>query len=123
MTELEYIFRVLKPGGWVVIHTMNIESLFARLMGRKWPWFMEMQLYYFSERTLRHILEAAEFQWKLSQTLGRYLRLVYLVSRLKPYVCQIMLPLDKLIKTLHLESMPVAINLGDLITVYAQKPY
>ena len=102
MTELEYIFRVLKPGGWVVIHTMNIESLFARLMGRKWPWFMEMQLYYFSERTLRRILGATKFQRKLSQTQGRYLRLVYLVSRLKPYVCQIMLPLDKLIKTLHL---------------------
>src|SRR5215212_6050670 len=40
MSELEHVFRVLKPGGWVVIHTMNIESFFARLMGRKWPWLM-----------------------------------------------------------------------------------
>src|SRR5215208_1072400 len=62
-TELGHVFRVLKPGGWVVIHTMNIESPFARLMGKKWPWFMEMHLYYFSERTLRCLLEKTGFQW------------------------------------------------------------
>jgi 2-polyprenyl-3-methyl-5-hydroxy-6-metoxy-1,4-benzoquinol methylase len=123
MAELVHVFRVLKPGGWVVIHTMNIESLFARLMGRKWPWFMEMHLYYFSEQTLRGILEATKFQWKISQTQGRYLRLGYLVSRLKPYLQHFALVLNKLIRTLHLESIPLAINLGDLITIYAQKPY
>lgn len=122
MEEVKQVFRVLKPGGWVVIHTMNIESPFARLMGRKWPWFMEMHLYYFSTQTLRHLLEVSKFQWKLSQTQGRFLRLGYLVSRLKPYAHQFALVLDKIIRTLHLESMPVAINLGDLITVYAQKP-
>ena len=122
MAELEHVFRVLKPGGWVVIHTMDIDSLFARLMGRRWPWFMEMHLYYFSEKTLRLLLETAQFQWKLSQVQGRYLRLGYLVSRLKSYAYYLTVALDKIIKTLHLESMPVAINLGDLITVYAQRP-
>ena len=122
LAELEHVFRVLKPGGWVVIHTMNIESLFARLMGRKWPWFMEMHLYYFSEQTLHLLLGAAKFQWKLTQAQGRYLRLGYLVSRLQPYTHHLASTLDKLIRTVHLESMPVAINLGDLITVYAQKP-
>ena len=120
--ELEHVFQVLKPGGWVVIHTMNIESLFARLMGRRWPWFMEMHLYYFSDKTLRLLLETAQFEWKLSQVQGRYLRLGYLVSRLKPYSYYLTIALDKIIKTLHLEAMPVAINLGDLITVYAQRP-
>jgi len=122
MAELRQVFRVLKPGGWVVIHTMNIDSLFARLMGSKWPWFMEMHLYYFSEGTLRLILEATNFHWKFSQTQGRYLRLGYLVSRLKPYSRRLATVLKKLIEVVHLEPVPVAINLGDLITVYAQKP-
>jgi|SRR5688572_22156599 len=121
MTELKHVFRVLKPGGWVVIHTMNIESFFARLLGSKWPWLMEMHLYYFSVRTLRLMLETIHFQWKISQPQGRYLRLGYLVSRLKPYNYKFMTMLDKLIKTAHLEYTPIAINLGDLITVYAQK--
>lgn len=120
--ELEHVFRLLKPGGWVVIHTMDIESLFARLMGSRWPWLMEMHLYYFSVRTARSMLESIQFQWRLSQPQGRYLRLGYLVSRIKPYSYKLMTTLDKLIKAFHLEHMPVAINLGDLITAYAQKP-
>jgi 2-polyprenyl-3-methyl-5-hydroxy-6-metoxy-1,4-benzoquinol methylase len=123
MAEIKHVFRVLKPGGWIVIHTMNIESLFAKLMGAKWPWFMEMHLYYFSERTLRRLLESAYFQWRRSQTQGRYLRLGYLVSRLKPFAPHLTMALDKLIRAVHLETMPAAINLGDLITVYAQKPF
>lgn len=121
--ELAHVFRVLKPGGWVVIHTMNIESPFARLMGNKWPWFMEMHLYYFSRRTLRCLLEKTRFQWKLSQAQGRYLRLGYLISRLEAYSRPLMAVLKKLMEAAHLERVPVAINLGDLITVYAQKPY
>jgi ubiquinone/menaquinone biosynthesis C-methylase UbiE len=122
MTELEHVFRVLKPGGWVVIHTMNIESFFARLMGSKWPWFMEMHLYYFSERTIHRMLETIHFQWKSSHPQGRYLRLGYLISRMKPFSHKLMTMLEKLIRAAHLEHMPIAINLGDLITVYAQKP-
>ena len=122
MAEINHVFHVLKPGGWVVIHTMNIESLFAKLMGAKWPWFMEMHLYYFSEQTLRQLLEGANFQWKISQVQGRYLRLGYLISRFKPFAHHLTVALDKLIKTVNLQSLPVAINLGDLITVYAQKP-
>lgn len=122
MEEMNQVFRVLKPGGWVVIHTMNVESLFAKLMGANWPWFMEMHLYYFSEKTLCQLLQSANFEWRLSQTQGRYLRLGYLISRLKPFAFRLTIALDKLIRTAHLEAMPVAINLGDLITVYAQKP-
>lgn len=120
--ELEHVFRVLKPGGWVVIHTMNIEGLFARLMGSQWPWLMEMHLYYFSARTMRCMLEKIHFEWKMSKAQGRYLRLGYLVSRLTPYSSRLMSVFEKLIKTVHLEHLPVAINLGDLMTVYAQKP-
>ena len=122
LSELEHVFRVLKPGGWVVIHTMNIESFFARLMGRKWPWLMEMHLYYFSERTIHRMLETIHFQWKSSHPQGRFLRLGYLISRIRPFSHKLMTMLEKLIRTAHLEHMPIAINLGDLITVYAQKP-
>jgi hypothetical protein len=101
---------------------MNLESLFAKVMGRHWPWFMEMHLYYFSERTLRCLLERAKFQWKVSKPQGRYLQLGYLVSRLKAYSPRLMYILQKGIHGLHLERVPVAVNLGDLITVYAQKP-
>jgi 2-polyprenyl-3-methyl-5-hydroxy-6-metoxy-1,4-benzoquinol methylase len=122
MTELKHVFRVLKPGGWVVIHTMNIESPFARLLGRRWPWLMEMHLYYFSTQTLRCMLERTHFQWKMMQPQGRYLRLGYLISRFQPFAPGVTVLLSRWIERIGIQHWPVAINLGDLITAYARKP-
>jgi 2-polyprenyl-3-methyl-5-hydroxy-6-metoxy-1,4-benzoquinol methylase len=121
LSELQNVFRVIKPGGWVVIHTMNIESPFARLMGRRWPWLMEMHLCYFSPQTLRCMLEAANFEWKMGRTQGRYLRLGYLVSRFQPYAPSLTALVSKLVGRIGVDHLPVAINLGDLMTVYARK--
>jgi hypothetical protein len=41
---------------------MDIDSLFSRVMGPKWPWLMEMHIYYFSQRTLAAMLRKAGFQ-------------------------------------------------------------
>ncbi|HMT19939.1 MAG TPA: class I SAM-dependent methyltransferase, partial [Promineifilum sp.] len=49
--ELERARRLLRPGGWLVVHTMDIDAPIARLMGPRWPWLMDMHLYYFSGRT------------------------------------------------------------------------
>jgi 2-polyprenyl-3-methyl-5-hydroxy-6-metoxy-1,4-benzoquinol methylase len=122
MAELNHVFRVLKPGGWVVIHTMNIESPFAKLLGRRWPWLMEMHLSYFSTQTLRCMLERAHFQWRMGQPQGRYLRLEYLISRFQPFAPRLINLASRLIEKIGIEHLPVAINLGDLITVYARKP-
>ena len=36
-TELASARRLLRPGGWLVVHTMDIGSPVARLMGARWP--------------------------------------------------------------------------------------
>ena len=121
MGELREVHRILKIGGIVCIHTMNIESLFAKLMGPRWPWLMEMHLYYFSPRTLTKMLEKAGFQVIRSINQGRFLRLGYLISRLEPYNKAISRVLSGLARMLRLATIPVPINLGDLFTTYARK--
>jgi hypothetical protein len=56
---MQQAHRLLKTGGLLVVHTMDIDSLFARVMGSRWPWLMEMHIYYFSRRTLKPMLEKA----------------------------------------------------------------
>lgn len=119
---LERAHRLLKPGGLAVIHTIDIESLFARLMGARWPWLMEMHLYYFSRRTLKAMLEGCGFQVLSDKSQGRYLRLGYLMNRMDALMPLVGRPAEWLVTKLGLRGLAVPINLGDLFTTYARRP-
>ncbi len=120
--EMRHAFRVLKPGGWIAIHTMDIGSLFAKLMGARWPWLMEMHIYYFSRLTLAAMLQQAGFRVAAVRPEGRYLRLKYLTTRLRPYSAVVADVVDALSRITQLDKMPLPVNFGDLVTAYAQKP-
>jgi 2-polyprenyl-3-methyl-5-hydroxy-6-metoxy-1,4-benzoquinol methylase len=122
LRELRESHRLLKKGGLICIHTMNIESPLARLMGSRWPWLMEMHLYYFSRRTLGEMLRKAGFTVVKMINQGRFLRLGYLTTRIKPYSSLISLAMSKLVTALGLKDKAVPINLGDLFTTFARKP-
>ncbi|MFQ6016181.1 MAG: class I SAM-dependent methyltransferase [Anaerolineae bacterium] len=119
--ELREVNRVLKPEGLICIHTINIESPLAHLMGARWPWLMEMHLYYFSPRTLRLMLEKANFSVVKWVNQGRYLRLGYLATRLQAYSSFLSHLLAYLVRNTGLAEVVVPVNLGDLFTVYARK--
>ncbi len=113
--------RVLEPGGLLVVHTMDLDSLFARLMGPRWPWLMEMHLYYFTRRTMAAMLEKAGFRVLWMGAQGRYLRAGYMASRVTALLPWLGRPLERVLTRLHLRHIPLRINLGDLFTTYAQK--
>ncbi len=119
--EIRQAQRLLKPGGLIVIHTMDIDSLFARLIGSRWPWLMEMHIYYFSQRTLRAMLEKAGFTVIGSAAQGRYLRLGYFATRIAGFSPLLGRALGGLFRVLRLREMPVPLNFGDLFTAYAIK--
>jgi len=118
---LREVYRLLRPGGLVVVHTIDIESPFARLMGARWPWLMEMHIYYFSRCTLRAMLEGSGFQVLSDQPQGRYLRLGYLMNRVSALWPLVGRPAEWLVTKLGLRGLAVPVNLGDLITAYARR--
>ena len=119
--EVRNVHRVLKPGGVFAIHTIDIESFFARAMGNRWPWLMEMHLYYFSPRTLSKMLAQNGFHLIRSSAQGRYLRLGYFATRIEPYSKRIYRALDALVARLKLGGVAIPVNFGDLFTLYARK--
>jgi ubiquinone/menaquinone biosynthesis C-methylase UbiE len=115
------VHRLLNPQGLLVVHTIDIESLFARLMGSHWPWLMEMHIYYFSRRTLRALLEKCGYEVLSDKPQGRYLRLGYLMNRVGALVPFLGGPAESLVTRLGLRGLAVPVNLGDLFTAYARK--
>lgn len=61
--DLRKVNEILNENGLLVIITGNINSWFAKLMGRKWNFLNpEEHLYYFSEKTLSGMLNKAGFR-------------------------------------------------------------
>lgn len=119
--ELVKAHSLLKPGGWLAVHTMDIASPTARLLGSRWPWLMDMHLYYFSQRTLASMLHKAGFDVVWSGTQGRYLRLGYLATRVGGFNRQLGRFAAALVRTLRLQQVAIPVNFGDLFTVYARR--
>jgi 2-polyprenyl-3-methyl-5-hydroxy-6-metoxy-1,4-benzoquinol methylase len=121
METLQAAWRALRPGGYLVIHTMDLASPFAKIMGKRWPWFMEMHLFYFTHDTMRQMLEKTHFEVVWMGAQGRYLQAGYLSSRVTALAPVLGHPLEWLMTVLKLRNIPVRINLGDLFTTYARK--
>lgn len=120
--ELARCFQLLKPGGVIIAHTMDIGSLTARLMGQRWPWLMEMHIHYFTSQTLRKMMEKQGFEVIWSGTEGRYLRLGYLASRVTGLNKWLGYAIERGVKRLGWGEVAVPVNFGDLFTIYAHRP-
>ena len=60
--ELEELSNVLKPGGWLLLSTMNTGGLRARLERDRWVNMVNpTHFYYFTRQSLRSVLERAGF--------------------------------------------------------------
>ncbi|MGH2536705.1 MAG: class I SAM-dependent methyltransferase [Candidatus Promineifilaceae bacterium] len=119
---LNRAYQLLQPGGVLAVHTMDISSPTARLLGARWPWLMQMHLHYFSGRTLAEMVRRHGFELLGLRPQGRYLSLRYLVSRLRPYSAPAGRALAGLVARAGLEDVAVPVNFGDLITAFASRP-
>ncbi|MFO0981650.1 MAG: class I SAM-dependent methyltransferase [Planctomycetota bacterium] len=60
---LRHAAGLLKPDGIIVIETQNVDSWFARIMGKRWQHYKyEEHLYHFSPATLPRLLAASGLQ-------------------------------------------------------------
>lgn len=80
--ELRAIGRVLKPGGTLMLSTLMIDNIFPKLAGRHWPWLMDMHLYYFTEGSIRDMLQRAGYSVVESRDYCHIITLDYLMRKL-----------------------------------------
>ena len=119
--ELKKAYRLLKTGGMIAVHTMDVDSVASKILGSRWPWYMAMHVQFFSQASMIKFLEKAGFEGVWTGVQGRYLRLHYLASRLGGLNPAIGRAADGIINGLNLGDQAIPINFGDLFTVYARK--
>jgi hypothetical protein len=119
--DIRAIHAALRPGGVFAVSTMDVDSLFARVAGRRWPWYMHMHLVYFSRQTLCEMLRREGFEIADVSSHTRRVRLSYLASRLDAYAPPAARAANALLERAGLATRTVGVNLGDIFTVVARK--
>jgi len=60
--ELELVNSKLRAGGIYAFSTLDYGNWVPRVMGERWPWLMDMHLYYFDQKVMTQMLERAGFR-------------------------------------------------------------
>lgn len=99
------IFRILKPGGYIICTTPNIQGLQARLFKEEWRSVIPDHLFLFSVKNLRRLLKESGFTKFQHRTWGGLC-----AGRGKPFIKKI---LDRTAKKA---------GFGDVVIIRGQKP-
>lgn len=82
--SLKRAAQLLKRDGIIVIETQNVESTFAKLMGKRWQHYKyEEHLYHFSPKTLPRLLESVglrQVEWSARRG-GKHVSIEFIIER------------------------------------------
>ncbi|MFQ5823500.1 MAG: class I SAM-dependent methyltransferase [bacterium] len=119
--ELKIAHTLLKNNGLLIIETQNVNSILARIMGKKWHHYKMLEhLYHFSLKTLRILLLKAGFdiQKITHNCAGKYVSINFIIERCERYSKT----LHKLLKNLNfLKRSNLYINSFDEMIIMAKK--
>ena len=75
--------RILKDGGVLVISYPDYGSVFSKIFGRRWWFFLSHHLYYFTPKTLERMLQEAGFEIIKKKRHTQRLKIGYMINMAK----------------------------------------
>lgn len=122
VAALDRAHALLKPDGLLVLTTVNMGGITAKLLRGRWPWFMRMHLHYFTRRSIEEMVRRAGFEVLRTSTQSKTLKLGYLLRRAQTMLGPFGSGAHALARWLRLVERPVRVDLGDILLVEARKP-
>ncbi len=82
MAFLEQVHGVLRPDGVLCLTTLDIDNWFPRLVGERWPWLMDMHIFYLNVPAMEQFLARAGFQVERVDAYCHYISARYLGEKM-----------------------------------------
>jgi 2-polyprenyl-3-methyl-5-hydroxy-6-metoxy-1,4-benzoquinol methylase len=113
--------RVIKPNGLLIVNYPDINSLIARLMGRKWVFLLSVHLYYFTVETIHKMLAETGFELTRHKRHWQSLELGYILFRMKPYLPWLSDLGTKISRSLRIENTQIPYWMGQVLVLARPK--
>jgi dolichol-phosphate mannosyltransferase len=112
--ELQKIHTLLGDDGTFLFSTLMIDNWFPKILGKHWPWLMDMHLFYFTERTIRQLLTETGFELVDEGKNTHVVTLPYLLSKLGTLGVPLAEPLSRIVSKIGGERAQIPFRFGDI---------
>ncbi len=109
--------KVSKENSFLIINIPDNDSFACKFMKKKWPFYLNVHLYYFSRMTLEKVLQQYNFRFVNSFPHWQYLSLGYLCKRASKYM-KIFKYIEKFFDFLRLSNVSIPYNLGQTTFIF-----
>ena len=106
--------RLLKEDGIMVLSTLDIDNWFPRLLGRRWPWYMDMHIFYYSAAVMEEVYRRSGFKMKKVETYWHYASVHYAMEKLASFLPVGVRHLARLLTPLTPRFLKIPIGFGDI---------
>ncbi len=119
---LEKIVRALRPKGYLAFSTGDVSSFWARLTGKRWQLLTPPQhLYFFSQRSMAELLMRHGFSLREIHHEKKWVTVGFVLFKAQESFGSFVKPLSTAVRWTGLHNAKINVNLGDIMTVVAQK--
>jgi glycosyltransferase involved in cell wall biosynthesis/2-polyprenyl-3-methyl-5-hydroxy-6-metoxy-1,4-benzoquinol methylase len=111
----------LEAGGVFCFSTLDIDTWPPRLLGKRWPWLIDMHVHYFDRHVMQDMLARAGLELLRAESYTHYARLSYVITGAMRVLPEALGTLLRPLMRLAPPRLMVPVALGDIKLYVARK--
>jgi len=122
MEALSTAHRLLRPGGLLALSTGDASSVWARMLGKRWPLLTPPQhLFFFTPHSLRALFQRCGFEPVHCCHRGKWTSLDFAAFKAEEAFGRIVSPLRRGVQSLRIGQRMLYVNLRDIVITLGVK--